>query len=1359
MEPQLTHAREPVRHPPPVAVPAVQSRGPASPGSRSGLLSRAGDAAEQATQAARDRANGSFQLAPLAPQPAPHAPVQAKCDAACACSPCAEKTIATLVQRKEAPTGAKPGRVPALGGGLPLPPPVRRDAEAAFRVDFGMVRVQRDDPAADELGARAFTVGTHIVFAPGAWQPETVEGRKLIAHELAHVVQQAGTAAVAQGRGEAGPGHETEADRAAEAASRGERVGPLTGAGPAVQRLSLRGAWNGLKRGARAVGNAVADVAEAGWDALVDAFWAVVEGISATAARYLRNPGTLWDDIKGAVTNGAKRLVEGLFGPLSPLSAFSSLRTWFETLVEQIPVIVEGLTSFSFSGFLRAMGGLAKITGAGMDAVLQPAEALFTALDGAIGSVVRWLAKNVIELLETVGGAVWTAAKAVVDAILWIPRKIGSTLTRVWNHVAGGLGVSTGGGETGIWAWVKSKAQAIWDAAYETVFGWVATAVKLGKSVAKSPLRGVLAGFRAMRQLAAMARRVGDALQSPNAVIAARKAVKAALDAAMAVVSAVVAALGEVWAAVKVVLAPVLQLAVAVSDAVSAVLSWLGPKLAAFGEGFVKVLKWVPEKIKAGFQAVASGGESANPWLRRLTQFVAFLINLAVNPLAIPMLILGTIWKLLPASWKLTVMKWVVGLLLAILRATQLAALALMGPLAALAQQAVIGLLVNVQNRLKGGTKAEENEVVKLSDRMAGIMQGTSFSFAMGLLAGLLEGLWDGLVGPFEMIGLLIQGIGKLAEFLGGLASSKNPVLSRIGRAVAGAWSAVSGRIGGAIRGWLSESSGGSTAMKIVKLVASIGGAIANGAQQVGSAIANALFGFLNLEDFELGNKAGYVGGLVLFEVVLAVLTAGASAVLKGATTVVGKILKVIVKIHEAFNAVMGRVLEMIPGVKRGIAALTKFVSESKAFKPIIEALERMFREIEEAGVGALRRIAGNTTEHVGEAGARQTTKAVTEVAEHAPTPKLDAPSARVEAPAPKVEGPAPKVEGPAPRAEGPPPKANTEVRARRETSDGAHEVKVDSQGVPVRCSDNCTNVSLVYADELSKHPDLADRYRKITKDAAANPDQAAREMAGLEIDLRNVRNRQQLHGQPFDASKVPEGYYVHRLDPPPPWIKRRSAAEPPVLERLVVDADGNFKFLKPGETHVGPSALDSFDPTHKAKLEDARVSAAAGDTVMPTLTHPTGVHWESVVNPRALKSLRRELEQVGVTGAKANEIVAAVEQGLKGEIRVVKYTDPVRDAHAYGVPGTVQHHINPLYTGGGSQNANLLKLAPDDVAHDAIHAWMNKLEIRLPGVGTVPLQPTRLQQAVAPHLKPTATTVRGAGAEVPGAVIHTPLE
>jgi hypothetical protein len=77
--------------------------------------------------------------------------------------------------------------------GQPLDPATRRIMEPHFAYDFSQVRIHDGEQAAasaSAVEALAYTVGRNVVFGSGQYRPATVEGRRLIAHELAHVIQQ-----------------------------------------------------------------------------------------------------------------------------------------------------------------------------------------------------------------------------------------------------------------------------------------------------------------------------------------------------------------------------------------------------------------------------------------------------------------------------------------------------------------------------------------------------------------------------------------------------------------------------------------------------------------------------------------------------------------------------------------------------------------------------------------------------------------------------------------------------------------------------------------------------------------------------------------------------------------------------------------------------------------------------------------------------------------------------------------------------------------------------------------------------------------------------------------------------------------
>jgi len=79
--------------------------------------------------------------------------------------------------------------------GRPLSTETRSFFEARFGTDFSDVRVHtgaQADEAARSINAEAYTMGTDIAFARGNYRPGTTKGRELLAHELAHTVQQRG---------------------------------------------------------------------------------------------------------------------------------------------------------------------------------------------------------------------------------------------------------------------------------------------------------------------------------------------------------------------------------------------------------------------------------------------------------------------------------------------------------------------------------------------------------------------------------------------------------------------------------------------------------------------------------------------------------------------------------------------------------------------------------------------------------------------------------------------------------------------------------------------------------------------------------------------------------------------------------------------------------------------------------------------------------------------------------------------------------------------------------------------------------------------------------------------------------------
>lgn len=156
----------------------------------------------------------------------------------------------TRMQRDSAPkpappTTLRPSVVRAVLGapGQPLDHDTRDSMQQRFAHDFSRVQVHMCEQAARSaraVNALAYTVGPHIVFGARQYAPRTSTGRRLIAHELAHVVQQRNSVALQRhSPSEPGDELEREASRAADAVVTNAPVPTLSSAVCGFQRQIL----------------------------------------------------------------------------------------------------------------------------------------------------------------------------------------------------------------------------------------------------------------------------------------------------------------------------------------------------------------------------------------------------------------------------------------------------------------------------------------------------------------------------------------------------------------------------------------------------------------------------------------------------------------------------------------------------------------------------------------------------------------------------------------------------------------------------------------------------------------------------------------------------------------------------------------------------------------------------------------------------------------------------------------------------------------------------------------------------------------------------------------------------------------
>ncbi|HEY6037670.1 MAG TPA: DUF4157 domain-containing protein, partial [Kofleriaceae bacterium] len=158
--------------------------------------------------------------------------------------------ISGLIARKAArdANGVEAGADQAIAtatssSGMALPSPIMRKFEASLGTDLSSVRVHtgaESQSAASAVGAKAYTMGQDIHFGAGQYDPSSGAGQHLLAHEVAHTVQQRGGTPTRQNKLEVSTPYdaaEHEADRAADAMVTG-RAASIAGHAPApVARL------------------------------------------------------------------------------------------------------------------------------------------------------------------------------------------------------------------------------------------------------------------------------------------------------------------------------------------------------------------------------------------------------------------------------------------------------------------------------------------------------------------------------------------------------------------------------------------------------------------------------------------------------------------------------------------------------------------------------------------------------------------------------------------------------------------------------------------------------------------------------------------------------------------------------------------------------------------------------------------------------------------------------------------------------------------------------------------------------------------------------------------------------------------
>jgi phage-related protein len=495
-------------------------------------------------------------------------------------------------------------------GGGPLPSEIRAYMEPRFGADFSSVRIHTDDQAgrtAQDIQAHAFTMGEHIAFAPGAYRPESTEGKKLLAHELTHVVQQRG---------------------GSEGATAQQKV----------RRIYIPG---------------ISEMVDAAGNFLADQGWRIVRSLNPALEPILRRGPFNWlKDQLGAAFNG----IVDRINRLNPQAKLEQLTTVFGALVERASVIVGALISGDCGPLFSALNQLktfvTEVAGQAWNRLtefLSPVGDFFSNIWSSYGApAIRWLQDFAGDLWGTItqfGRDIWNWTQPVRDQVgaawNWVKEKIfGSEEQGSDGDSEGGLvgWVTSKAGEA--WDWVKERTRPVWEP--------VSSALQTVRELI--PPQFVSDLGESMRGLSENLNQTGEQMDGGASVAENRQALASALPTVQQVL---VMIRGRIVSARGWIINTVGSLSRGFSGLIgrlrsNTLLSLLANALSWLEGAATRLTSWVQERVAGLFDWVVRAFDFLSPFVEKILTTVRQVISVVGDLMQLPQLILGSIWNLIP---------------------------------------------------------------------------------------------------------------------------------------------------------------------------------------------------------------------------------------------------------------------------------------------------------------------------------------------------------------------------------------------------------------------------------------------------------------------------------------------------------------------------------------------------------------------------------------------------------------------------------------------------------------------------------------------------------------------------------------
>ncbi len=899
------------------------------------------------------------------------------------------------------------------GNGLSLPESVRTFMEPRFGYDFSQVRVHSDPQAnrlASELNAKAFTQGKDIFFGSGYYQPHTKAGQQLLAHELTHVVQQAGTEAKPPGtqEGKSQSATPTIQPQIADETPKIQRMCSECAEEEKLQRQPLQGdnslpaevnetphtvktkpitpipaGDNTVQAFDLGIGDALGDAADwvggqvsagAEWagdqaenllELGADAFMAIIERLAPGLAELIRNGPEGW--LSEKIGTGIRDWLQGLLGNVDIGSAITNLQSSLAGVFANIQGVIEG-DEASCAAFAEALNSLQELAATLMDnPAVQMLQEAFAQVSSVFQQVSDLVLAPIFDALMEVAGGVFDQVMDLASQLWEWGGAVRNFLSDAWNWVLEQLGIG-GDSEGGILEWLKAQASAVWSQIKET-FAPVIEPLRtiLTVMVAFSPAGPFLAIVTYGPQLIEAVQWLWNNKDNPDIVKAAHEEMGNTILPQL--LSAAQGFSETLNSAVTGFVEQVVQLGQGVLELLGAVsgvplLSVVQNLVQVISNGIQELVTWSQET----FQGVSESVQNLFTQIKaKIEPYAGVLSSLAlaiVNPAMIPVILAGTAWRLLPDCYKPPIINFLLDTVIGLLEAAP--SLPMFGLLWPMLKAGVIGFLQGVRNQ-------DDETKVAITNKLATIISGGSPAFIWGFVKGILKGIWEGLTDPFVLIYEAIKGVRNLVTWLNDVANQALSSTTKSASPETGTPSAASAnqvemgqrmqQMAGELQppveqvtqGFIpamQELFSGGEGMSFEELMQKLGdtwAAVETAISNAGGTLAQKVCEFLMQDsaEGEMGEAVGWLAGTIAFEVVLGILTAGSWTAAKGAM----KGLKLFAKVLDWTGEVMGlafKGLAKVGGfILDGIKGLGKLLSNAGgAAKAILDALGDIGRKL-----------------------------------------------------------------------------------------------------------------------------------------------------------------------------------------------------------------------------------------------------------------------------------------------------------------------------------------------------------------------------------------------------------------------------